>query len=273
MAKTVAITGAGSGIGQAAAKVLAGLDYSLILLGRNLDRLEQTRASLKNPDAHRSFSCDIRQPDEIRGALTKSGAGSLYAAVVNAGVGGENHYASAPPDPGGQSGPGQLPAGGGPGGDRWQEVIDINLSGSYYTAQECLPYLKKEADGFKKLIFISSILARLGVPGYSAYCASKAGLLGLTRSLAAELAGDKILVNAICPGWVDTPMARQGLQTFAKAQSISPEEAYQNAMKPVPLGKMSAPEEIANFAAFLISDAQTSITGQTFDINNGALMP
>ncbi|MBI4383327.1 MAG: SDR family oxidoreductase [Nitrospinae bacterium] len=276
MAKTVAITGAGSGIGQATAKVLADLDYSLILLGRNLDRLEQTRRSLKAPDAHRSFSCDVRQPEEIRDALIKSGTDSLYAAVANAGVGGENRYASVPLDPMGlprrQRGA-ALPTGGGPGGDRWREVIDTNLSGSYYTARECLPYLKQDGNGFKKLIFISSILARLGVPGYSAYCASKAGLLGLTRSLAAELAGDKILVNAICPGWVDTAMARQGLQAFADALSISPEEAYQNAMKPVPLGKMSEPEEIANFAAFLISDAQTSITGQTFDINNGALMP
>ena len=116
-------------------------------------------------------------------------------------------------------------------------------------------------------------MARLGVPGYSAYCASKAGLLGLTRSLAVELAQDKILVNALCPGWVDTTMAHEGLRAFSEALTISKKEAFEQAMNDVPLGKMSQPDEIAQFIAFLISDAQTSITGQTLDINNGAMMP
>ena len=139
--------------------------------------------------------------------------------------------------------------------------------------QECLPYLKKNSGEFGKVIFISSILARLGVPGYSAYCASKAGLLGLTRSLANELAGEKILVNAICPGWVDTSMAQEGLQAFADALAISKETAFEKAMQEVPLKKMSEPQEIANMVGFLISEEQNSITGQTLDINNGSLMP
>ena len=111
------------------------------------------------------------------------------------------------------------------------------------------------------------------MPRYSAYCASKAGLLGLTRSLAAELAQDKILVNALCPGWVDTTMAHEGLRAFSEALKISKEEALKKAMNDVPLGKMSKPDEIAQFIVFLISNAQTSITGQTLDINNGAMMP
>ena len=116
-------------------------------------------------------------------------------------------------------------------------------------------------------------MARLGVPGYSAYCASKAGLLGLNRSLAIELAQDKILVNALCPGWVDTEMAQEGLQAFSEVLNISKEKAFEQAMNDVPLRKMSEPDEIAQFTSFLISDAQTSITGQTLDINNGAMMP
>lgn len=136
-----------------------------------------------------------------------------------------------------------------------------------------MPYLKKDAAPFKKIIILSSVLARLGVPGYSAYCTSKAGLLGLTRSLAAELAQDKILINALCPGWVDTTMAHEGLRAFSEALKISKEEALKKAMNDVPLGKMSKPDEIAQFIVFLISNAQTSITGQTLDINNGAMMP
>jgi NAD(P)-dependent dehydrogenase (short-subunit alcohol dehydrogenase family) len=252
MKKSIVVTGAGQGIGKAIATLLAGQDYSLLLLGRNLNSLESTRESLKNPEAHQSFSCDIRQPYEIGKALTQSGIQSLYAVVANAGIGGENHYSEKDP---------------------WQEIIDTNLTGSYFTIQECLPFLKKKPDPYKKIVIVSSILARLGVPGYSAYCASKAGLLGLMRSLASELTADKILVNAICPGWVNTAMAHEGLDGFANALNISREEAYEQAMAQVPLGKMSEPNEIAQFISFLISDAQTSFTGQTFDINNGALMP
>lgn len=252
MDKTIVITGAGSGIGKAIAKTLARRDYSLILLGRNHANLEIVRVALENPNRHRSFSCDIRDAAAIRRALTASGAESVYALVANAGVGGENYYGDA---------------------DRWKDVLDTNLNGTYYTVQECVPYLKKPHSEFKKIVIISSILARLGVPGYSAYCASKAGLLGLTRSLAAELSGDKILVNALCPGWVNTDMAQHGLQAFADALSISKEQALKNALSAVPLGKMSEPEEIAQLVAFLISDEQTSITGQTLDINNGAMMP
>jgi NAD(P)-dependent dehydrogenase (short-subunit alcohol dehydrogenase family) len=252
MKKSIAITGAGQGIGKAIATLLAEQDYSLLLLGRNLTSLENTRESLKNPDTHQSFSCDIRQPYQIGEALAKSKIQSLYAVVANAGKGGENHYSEE---------------------DSWQEIIDTNLTGSYFTIQECLPFLKKNPAPYKKIVIVSSILARLGVPGYSAYCASKAGLLGLMRSLAAGLTADKILVNAICPGWVNTAMAHEGLDGFATALNISKEEAYEQAMAQVPLGKMSEPNEIAQFISFLISDAQTSFTGQTFDINNGALMP
>jgi len=252
MKQTIVVTGAGHGIGRAIAKLLSEQDYSLLLLGRNRTHLESARESLKNPPAHQSFSCDIRQANQIHKALKESGVQSLYAVAANAGIGGENHYSKE---------------------DAWQEIIDTNLTGTYNTIQECLPLLKKSSAPYKKIVITSSILARLGVPSYSAYCASKAGLLGLMRSLAAELTSDNILVNAICPGWVNTQMAHEGLQGFAQALNISKEDAYHQAMAQVPLGKMSEPEEIAQLVAFLISDAQSSFTGQTLDINNGAMMP
>ena len=252
MTQSIVVTGAGTGIGRAIANHLAENGYALILLGRDGARLESARQTLNHPDRHQCFACDVRKKDSLRSALAKSQVTALHAVVVNAGVGGENQAGA---------------------GDRWQEIIDTNLTGSYHTVQECLPYLKKNPDGFRKIVFISSILARLGVSGYSAYCASKAGILGLMRSLAHELSRDKILVNALCPGWVNTDMAHQGLQDFADFLKVSKDEAEQQAMSQVPLGKMSEPIEIARLVQFLVSDAQTSITGQTLDINNGALMP
>jgi 3-oxoacyl-[acyl-carrier protein] reductase len=246
----IVITGAGSGIGRSIAETLAERGYSLILLGRNLKNLESTKSLLKNSVQHQCHTCDIRSSEAIRKALEN--VPSLYGLIANAGIGGENQYGEQ---------------------DRWREIMDTNLTGTYQTIQECIPLIKKDPAPFKKIIIISSILARLGVPGYSAYCASKAGLLGLTRSLATEFSGDGILVNALCPGWVNTEMAQEGLQGFANALNVSKDEAYKEAMKQVPLGKMSQPEEVAKLVAFLISEEQTSFTGQTLDINNGALMP
>ena len=246
----IAVTGAGSGIGRSIAKVLAERGYSLILLGRNLDNLQSTKVLLKNSEQHQCQTCDIRNSAEIKRSLEN--VPSLYGLIANAGIGGENRFGDQ---------------------DRWGEIIDTNLTGTYQTIQACLPLIKKDRAPFKKIIIISSILARLGVPGYSAYCASKAGLLGLTRSLAAEHSGDGILINALCPGWVNTEMAQEGLQGFADALDISKDQAYKEAMKPVPLGKMSQPDEVAKLVAFLVSEEQTSFTGQTLDINNGALMP
>ena len=252
MSKLVLITGAGSGIGRSISENLAEQGFSLILSGRNLDNLEKTKTKLKNPENHCAHACDIRKIRDVKSALQKNNIKSLYGLVANAGIGGENTYGEK---------------------DRWREVIETNLTGTYQTIQECLPYLKKDDAPFKKVVILSSILARLGVPGYSAYCSSKAGLLGLTRALAAEHSGNKILINALCPGWVNTDMAQEGIDGFADALKITKEQAYQEAMKQVPLGKMSEPEEIAQLISYLLSEQQTSLTGQTIDINNGALMP
>ena len=251
MKKTILISGAGSGIGRAISKSLADAGNSIILLGRNRQALEETFALLDTPSEHSIITADIRDSQSIQAGLRELNP-VLQGVVANAGLGGENHYGE---------------------NDRWHDILETNLTGTYQLVQEALPYFSAKDSGFRQIIIVASILARLGVPGYSAYCASKAGLLGLMRSWAVELASKKILVNAICPGWVNTQMAVQGLETFAQTSGQSYEKIYQEQMADVLLGKMSEPEEIANFIKFLISENQTSITGQTLDINNGALMP
>ncbi len=250
--KTILISGAGSGIGHAVAKKLASAGQKVILLGRTEEKLTNTKSELQNPARHQIIVADVSNESKISSALKAANLKYLDGIVANAGIGGENIY--------------------GPE-DRWDEIISINLTGTYLLVNECLPYLKSPPEDFKHIVIISSILARLGIPNYSAYCASKAGLLGLMRSWAAQYARDRILVNTICPGWVETGMAKQGIQAYAEATNKSYDAAFQEQMSMVPLEKMSQPEEVANLVYFLLSEQQTSFTGQTFDINNGALMP
>lgn len=249
------ISGAGSGIGRAIAHEIALHDprARLILLGRNMDRLQKVREELPRSQMHDVLVTDLRDRKRLIESLRALDLKShnFKALIANAGIGGENHYGN---------------------NDRWDEIIETNLSGTYHLIQEMLQALRSSIEPFRHIVLISSILARLGVPKYSAYCASKAGLLGLTRSLAAELAHEKILVNAICPGWVETQMAQKGLSDMAKCSERSIEDVRKEELARVPLGKMSTTSEIASLVYFLISDKQCSITGQTLDINGGALM-
>ena len=116
------------------------------------------------------------------------------------------------------------------------------------------------------------ILARIGVSGYTAYCASKAGLLGLVRALAVELAPRRIHVNAVCPGWVDTDMAWRGFETRARELGGTRDDAFADAMREVPLRRMSRPEDVAGTVAWLLSDDARNVTGQAIDQNAGAWM-
>lgn len=249
--KTVVISGAGSGIGEATAIRLAREGFDIVLLGRTEAKLRAAKAKLHHADGHEILVADVSSKEALSRAIDEMSARELFAVVANAGVGGDNRYG---PD------------------DRWEEVIAINLSGTYYLINECLPRLRKSGESYKHVILISSVLARLGIPQYSAYCASKAGMLGLMRSMAAELARDRILVNAICPGWVETEMARDGIQRYADATGQTYEEAYRQQMAQDLLRKMSQPDEIAALIAFLLSNQQTSMTGQALDINNGSFM-
>ncbi len=242
------ITGAGSGIGKAIAQALSNNGHNCFLLGRNESTLQQTFSVLKKGN-HAILIADITNKNSLQKIVNEFPDLLLDGIIANAGVGGENSFGE---------------------NDRWNEIIDTNLTGTYLTVQHFLQALQKSKNPFKQIVITSSILARLGVANYSAYCASKAGLLGLMRSWAVQFAPDNILVNAICPGWVNTTMAQQGLQGIADGIGITKNEFYDIAMQAVPLKKMSEPEEVAALVSYLLT--QTSITGQAIDINNGAVM-
>lgn len=256
MSTTILITGASAGIGRAIAQTIAKEQphATLVLTGRNVEELNKTKSLLSSKQNHLAIQLDVTDLKSIQQLKQKLEAEKLTLSglVLNAGIGGENHYG---PD------------------DRWDDIIATNLTAPYRLTQELLPFMKANTNAFKHIICISSLLGRIGIPKYMAYCTSKAGLLGLMRCMAAEYAQDKILVNAICPGWVDTEMSTQGIADISAATGMTKEQTFDAVMSSVPLKKMAKPEEVADLIQFLVNDKQTSITGQAFDINNGSLMP
>jgi NAD(P)-dependent dehydrogenase (short-subunit alcohol dehydrogenase family) len=242
----VVVTGGGKGIGKAIAERLAAEGATLTLLARDLERLGEVAGALGAGAA----ACDVRDRHQVDAAFAAAAAerGPIHALVANSGLGGPNADG---PD------------------DRFEDLVATNLHGTYYSARAALRHLAP-GPGTRHLVVIASILARIAVPGYTGYSASKAGLLGLVRSFAAELAGDGVQVNAICPGWVDTEMAWEGLAGIAKATGVTRDAAHREAMSAVPLGRMSQPQEIAGTVAWLLSDDARGVTGQAIDQNGGA---
>lgn len=259
--KHVLVTGAGTGIGRAIALRLAAEGATLSLLARDRARLDAVAADAVRAGAaptHFTAACDVRDRAGVERAVAAAVArhGPLYAAIANAGVGGGNSPSA-------------------PEGDRFDELVATNLAGTYHTLRAAERHLlPRPSAGFgaRHLVAIASILARIGVAGYTGYCASKAGITGLVRALAMELAPAEVQVNALCPGWVDTAMAREGLEGLARALGTSPAEAHALAMRDVPLGRMSAPEDIAGVVAWLLSPDARGVTGQAIDVNGGAFM-
>jgi NAD(P)-dependent dehydrogenase (short-subunit alcohol dehydrogenase family) len=252
--KTTVITGAGSGIGRAIALRLAASGHQVALMARGEDRLhavaEQAREA--GAPAVATFSCDIRDRAAVDRAFASAcdTLGPLTGLVANSGIGGPNVDGPA---------------------DRFDDIVQTNLMGTYYCLRAAQRHLAEGPEA-RHLVAIASILGRFGVPGYTGYCASKTAVIGLVRALALEVAADGVAVNAICPGWVETDMAWEGIDGMAEAIGVTREEAHEIAMRQVPVGRMSQPEDIAGVVHWLMSPDAVGVTGQGIDINGGAWM-
>ena len=248
------VTGGNSGIGRAVALRLAREGARLTLLARRMDLLSQSAVEVL--DAGAAYAnvacCDIRDREAVDAVFADAAdkLGPLRGLISASGIGGP-HPADSP--------------------ERWTSIVDTNLTGTYWCLRAAERHLAPGPE-VRHLVVVSSVLGRFGVPGYTAYCASKSALLGLTRALALELAGSNVQVNAVCPGWVGTDMAWQGLAALGQELGITKEEAWIRARKAVPLARMSAPEDVAGLIAWLLSADARGVTGQGIDMNNGAWM-
>jgi len=246
------VTGGGTGIGAGIAERMAAAGHDVAVLGRRRDPLLQSVASIEAKGrAAVAVTADVCDEQAVGRAVDEAAEalGGLDALINNAGTGGPNACALDGPE-------------------RWDEIVRTNLDGVFFTTRAALRHVP---DG-GRIVTISSVLGRFGVPGYTAYCASKHGVIGLTKALALELAPRQITVNAICPGWVETEMARDGMRLMAEGMGTTYEEARQTALAAVPLGRILEPGEVGDCVVWLCSAGASGMTGQAISQCGGAVM-
>jgi NAD(P)-dependent dehydrogenase (short-subunit alcohol dehydrogenase family) len=251
--KVAFVTGASRGIGEAISRRFAEEGARVALAARDLASCERIAAEISERGGEaRAIECDVTLAISISNAIAEvvSKWGRVDVLVNNAGTGGPT-----PLDD--------------PDDSRWNSIIATNLTAVFRVTREAAPFIPQGG----RIVNLSSVVGRFGVAGLSAYSASKHGVIGLTRSLALELAPRQITVNAICPGWVETEMAREGFRQIGRKAGKSIDEARQLAAKMAPLGRVLEASEVAGLAAYLASEDAKSVTGQAIVVDGGQVMP
>lgn len=248
MDKVAIITGASRGIGLAIARKFHKEGASVVLCARSSGDLNRHQADLRG-ERSLALRMDVRDLASVEAGIKQAVErfGRIDFVINNAGISGVTPIDANDTAP-------------------WIDIINTNLLGSYYVTRSATPHVPPGG----RIVLMSSVLGKFGVPGYTAYCSAKTGLIGFTRSLALELAPRKITVNALCPGWTDTDMAWDGMKAIAAGAGISVDEFNKQAMSAVPLGQMVQPGEVADLTAFLCSEAGKNITAQAISICGGS---
>jgi NAD(P)-dependent dehydrogenase (short-subunit alcohol dehydrogenase family) len=247
------VTGGGSGIGAAIATALAAQGCAVTLAGRRLEMLEAVARKLPKACAVRVDISNATQCDAMVSAA-HAAFGLLDIVIANAG--------SAESAPFGRTTP-----------ELWQRMLDVNLTGAFNTAQAGLADLTRASpeDGapLRRLIFIASTAGLKGYPYVSAYVAAKHGLVGLSRALALEFARTPMTVNAICPGFTETPLLHASIANITTKTGRSAEAAASDLSRANPQGRFITPEEVAATVLWLTSASARSVTGQALSVSGG----
>jgi len=245
------VTGAARGIGAAIARRLAADGARLTLLGRQEGPLQELAAELPASAQAQAIVCDVADPAAVGLAFGKISGSTAHILVNNAG-----QAASAPF--------------GRTSDELWQRMLAVNLTGTFLCARATLPAML--AAGWGRVVNISSTAGQRGYAYVSAYAAAKHGVIGLTRSLALEVASKGITVNAVCPGYTETDLLRESVDNVVAKTGRGAEEARAEFAQHNPQGRIIQPEEVASTVAWLCSSGASAINGQSISVSGGEVM-
>ena len=252
--KTALITGSTSGIGLGIARNLANAGANIVINGLgDAAAIEQTRPSIEKDHNVKVLyhGADMTRPEQIRDMCEKSLKlfGTIDILVNNAGIQFVSPVHEFPEE-------------------KWNAIININLNSAFHTIKACLPAMK--AKGWGRIINLASAHGLVASPFKSAYIAAKHGLVGMTKSIALEVARENITVNAICPGYVLTPLVEGQIKDQARVHKLPEDEVIEKViLDPQPTKKFVQIDEVAKLALFLCDDASQGITGASLPIDGG----
>jgi NAD(P)-dependent dehydrogenase (short-subunit alcohol dehydrogenase family) len=242
------VSGGGTGIGAATARRFAAEGANVVVTGRRPEPLETLATELGGL--------------AVPGDLAEPGVAERVVAAGVEGFGGVDHVVA-------NAGVGYGGSAGDVDDERWLRTIDVNLTGAFRLVRASLPALLERGGG--SIVLVSSVSGFVSGPEGAAYDTSKAAMLGLARSVALDYGPHGIRANALCPGWVITPMGDAAMDELAAARAITRDEAYRLATKYVPMRRPATAEEIAACALFLASDDASIVTGTTLVADGGGL--
>lgn len=241
------VTGGGTGIGLAIARALAADGAQVTITGRRQEVLDE----VAGPGLH-GAAMDVRDEDDVVTTISTAVAarGPVQICIANAGVaeGRAVHKTSL---------------------EFWRNIMATNLDGAFLTIRECLSGMRQTDWG--RVITIASIAGLRGLPGAACYSASKHGMIGLTRSLSEDYMGQPFTFNAICPGYVDTPIIDRNVAAISERAGVSAEDALKMMTNSNRHKRLVTPEEVATAAMWLVRPGSESINGQTIEIAGGQM--
>lgn len=246
--KVALVSGGGTGIGAAIARRFARAGAQVVVTGRRREPLAEVAEEIDGL----AVTGDVTDPAHGAAAVaaTVERFGGLDVVVANAGTGAAGTAAEIDDD-------------------AWQMALDVNLTGVLRLVRAAIPELRRRGGG--SVVVVSSVGGAVAPPASAAYVASKGGLIALTRSIAVDFGPEGIRANALCPGWVRTPMADRSMDELAATHGVDRATAYGIATAPIPLRRPADPDEIAACALFLASDASSYVTGASLFADGGTL--